>query len=65
MRWAVVSHEKPSKPGDYYVWHPRLGKCVMGYNDGWGGQPPVYFLENDQCPHQAVDGSFGGSEVLT
>lgn len=67
MRWAIASHESPDKPGHFYVWHPRLGKVVMGWDGiGWGAQPPEHWLRGDQCPHQAPDGSFGnGVEVLT
>ena len=60
MRWAPVV-EKPSKPGHYYVWSPRLGKCVMGWDGvGWGAQDPTWWLQNDQNPHQGIDGSFDG-----
>ena len=59
MRWAQASIERPPKDGQWYVWHPRLGKCVMGYVDGsWGAQPPLFWLENDGSPHQGIDGSF-------
>lgn len=58
MRWAPVV-EKPEREGQYFVLHPRLGKCVMGYVDGsWGCQPPEWWLQADQCMHQAPDGSF-------
>lgn len=60
MRWAPVSHEKPAKDGQYYTFHKRYGKCVSGFFQGsWGPSPPEYFLENDQMPQQAPDGSFG------
>jgi hypothetical protein len=67
VRWAVAANEKPEREGQFYTWHPRLGKTVMGYVQGsWGAQPPVYWLQSDQCPHQWPGGSFeGGGEVLT
>ena len=78
MRWAQASVEKPDKAGQYYVWHERYGRCVMGFNGDWGplqpesiGGPctvvnrPLFWLQNDGSPHQAPDGSFGGAEVLT
>ena len=71
MRWAQASIEKPDKPGQYHCWHPRYGKCVMGFNGDWGPEQPVkdcepyvdrplFWLQNDQNPHQACDGSFDG-----
>lgn len=68
MRWALLPHEQPKKDGQYFVWSRRYGKCVMGFVDGsWGAQPPICWLSDDQCAHQAPDGSFnnGGVEVLT
>jgi hypothetical protein len=60
VRWAQAAFEKPEKDGQFYVWHQRMGKCVMGYVDGsWGGYPPVYWLQHDTCPHQEPSGSFG------
>jgi hypothetical protein len=59
MRWAPVV-EKPDRDGQYFCLHPRMGKCVMGYVDGsWGNYPPEWWLQSDQCQHQAPDGSFG------
>lgn len=59
MRWAMIPQEKPAKPGQFYTWHRRLGKTVMGWDGiSWGAQQPEYFLEGDGCPHQAPDGSF-------
>ena len=60
MRWAPII-EKPPKPGAYFCWHLRYGKCVMGWNDGWGptGDANVmWWLQEDQCPEQQTDGSF-------
>jgi hypothetical protein len=59
MRWAQAAFEKPEKDGQFYVWHQRMGKCVMGYVDGsWGNNPPEWWLSSDQCGHQAPSGSF-------
>ena len=59
MRWAQASIEKPDKPGQFYTWHPRLGKTVMGWDGiGWGAQQPDFWLQHDQNPHQGLDGSF-------
>ena len=60
MRWAQASVEKPERPGQYFCWSPTLGKCVMGFNEGWGMTDPLFWLQNDQNPHQACDGSFDG-----
>ena len=58
MRWAPIV-EKPPRDGQYYVWSARLGKCVMGYREGsWGALEPVWWLQADQNPPQACDGSF-------
>lgn len=65
MRWVCTKDENPDKAGQYWCWHHRYGKCVMGYQGGWGPQradgsydAPTYFLKDDQCPHQQLDGSF-------
>lgn len=59
MRWAQASVEKPERDGQYHCWHERMGRVVMGYVSGsWGAQPPQYWLQGDQSPHQAPDGSF-------
>lgn len=59
MRWTQVPQEKPERDGQYYVWHHRMGKVVMGYVGGsWGAEPPLFWLQNDGSPHQQPDGSF-------
>lgn len=59
MLWVSAHHEKPSRDGQYYCWSHTIGKVVMGFAEGsWGGYPPVYWLKDDQSPHQAPDGSF-------
>jgi hypothetical protein len=60
MLWKDAKRHDPERPGQFYVWHPRLGKVVMGWNQGWGGQPPLWWLCDDQCGHQGLDGSFDG-----
>lgn len=57
MRWESVQ-VPPPKDGTYYTWHRTYGKCTMGYRNGWGPNPPEWWMENDGCPKQAVDGSF-------
>lgn len=70
MRWADARREPPERDGQFFTWDRRYGKCVTGFVGGkWGadGSGPEWWLENDQMPRQATDGSFdrGGYEVLT
>jgi hypothetical protein len=56
MRWAPAITEPPKTDGQFYAYHPRMGKCVMGFVGGsWGGQPPDWWLMDDQCAHQGFD----------
>ncbi len=58
MRWESVSVDPP-KCGQYYVWSRTYGKCCMGFQGGsWGANKPDWWLENDTCPQQQIDGSF-------
>jgi hypothetical protein len=65
MLWKDAKREPPTKPGQYFCWHPLYGRWVIGWNDGWGqagtgGVPrdtPDYWIDNDQCPPQAQFGS--------
>lgn len=58
MRWAPIV-EAPERDGQYFCTHAKYGKCVMGFRDGsWGAYPPDFWLQADQCGHQAPNGVF-------
>lgn len=60
MRWADAKREPPTKPGQYFVDHAIYGKCVYGWDGGWGitkDANVLFWIQNDGR-EQALDGSF-------
>lgn len=36
MKWRDAIKDPPTESRDYFVWHPRYGRVVYCWNNGWG-----------------------------
>lgn len=48
MRWRNARTDPPTLKGFYFCMHPCWGKCVFGFNEGWGPHEPTWWLDESE-----------------